>query len=121
MLFILGVNILYIVYYNHHYNWYYDHFRSYTFACNVYIEYLLLFMSTYTLLEHVVTVTQLSGRFSEIFLHKLEKLKVDRVISTNIIIIIIWSPLCKAGREWEHYQSKDPNPTQPTYGRKEIK
>ena len=35
-----------------------------------------------------------------------------------IIIISIRSPLCKAGREWEHYQSKDPNPTQPTHGRK---
>ena len=25
------------------------------------------------------------------------------------------SQLCKAGREWEHSQSKDPNPTQPTH------
>ena len=36
--------------------------------------------------------------------------------------IIIWSPQCKAGREWEHYQSKDPNPIQKTHGgKKKIK
>ena len=30
------------------------------------------------------------------------------IIIIIIIIIIICSLLCKAGREWEHYQSKDP-------------
>ena len=40
------------------------------------------------------------------------------IIIIITIIIIIWSPLCKAGREWELYQSKDPNPTQKKHGRK---
>ena len=31
------------------------------------------------------------------------------IIIIIITIIIIWNRLCKAGREWEHYQSKDPN------------
>ena len=35
-----------------------------------------------------------------------------------IIIIINWSLLYKTRREWEQSQSKDPNPTQLTHGRK---
>ena len=28
---------------------------------------------------------------------------------------------CKAGREWEHYQSEDPNPTKKLWNKEKIK
>ena len=40
------------------------------------------------------------------------------IIIIIIIIVVEKSQQSKVGRERESYQSEDPNPTQPTYGRK---
>ena len=35
-----------------------------------------------------------------------------------LLLLLEMSQPCTAGRQWEHYQAEDPNPTQPTHGKK---